>query len=377
MPRSSKKDAIIDIVVGARPNFIKALPLLKEFEKRRGQYSGMSYRLIHTGQHYDKLLSDVFFSQLKIPAPDIFLNAGSGTSGEQTAAVIVGYEKLLSSGKSDLCVVFGDVNSTISCALTARKCGVKVAHVEAGLRSGDWSMPEEINRVATDALSNYLFTTSDTASSNLLKSGFSNDSIFFVGNIMLDTLSMNLNKLVKPPFFNSLELKKEQYFVLTLHRPANVDVPEELERILLNVCRSVEDHKVIFPVHPRTRRALDRVRTMAKIEKQIILVDPQPYLEFNYLVSNAMAVLTDSGGVSEETTFLGVPCITLRTSTERPETVTLGTNRLVGNDLVALRNAVDDVINNRWRRGFVPPLWDGNTSSRIYAVIEKLIEPRC
>lgn len=360
----------VDVIAGARPNFMKIAPILKEMRDRQGAGSSLRWRLIHTGQHYDPRMSAAFFAQLGIPEPDVNLEVGSGTQAEQTAAIMVRYERLLMDDRSDACVVVGDVTSTMACAIVAQKLGVPVAHVEAGIRSGDWTMPEEINRLATDAITNWFFTTSEVANENLRRSGVGADRIFFVGNTMIDTLLANVDRLQPPDFWDDLGLTPGNYFVMTLHRPANVDAPEAFGRLLAAVGEAVRGHKVIFPVHPRTAKV---IASLPGVPSHIRLVEPQPYLEFNYLVRHARAVITDSGGVTEETTVMGVPCITLRDSTERPETVSLGTNELIGTDPAALRPALDRLFDGQWKRGQIPPFWDGRTASRIVAELERLL----
>ncbi len=331
---------------------------------------GIIFRLIHTGQHYDNRMSSSFFYQLHIPHPDINLEVGSGSQAKQTAAIMTRYEKLLLESPSDLCVVVGDVTSTMACAITAQKLGIPVAHVEAGIRSGDWSMPEEINRLVTDSITNWFFTTSEVANENLRQSGISNDRIFFVGNTMIDTLLANIHRLRKPDFYGELDLAAGHYFVVTLHRPANVDKGDSFDKLLQAIGEATRGMPVIFPVHPRTAKTL---RELGEVPSNIHLVEPQPYLEFNYLVKNAKAVITDSGGITEETTVLGIPCLTLRNNTERPETVTMGTNELIGTDPAALKPALDRLFAGQWKKGTIPPLWDGKTGERIVQHLVRLL----
>jgi UDP-N-acetylglucosamine 2-epimerase (non-hydrolysing) len=361
---------LIDVIAGARPNFMKIAAILRAFDKRIAEGSPLRYRLVHTGQHYDPRMSDDFFEQLGIPKPNVNLEVGSGTQAEQTAQIMIRYEKLLLEAPSDLCLVVGDVTSTMACAITAQKLHIKVAHVEAGIRSNDWTMPEEINRLVTDAITNWFFTTSEFANENLRKSGISEDRIFFVGNTMIDTLLANLHRLQKPAFWDSHELVAGEYFVVTLHRPANVDKGDNFSRLLEAICEGARGHKVVFPVHPRTAKTLKDIGDMPR---NLVLVEPQPYLEFNYLVKNAKAVITDSGGVTEETTVMGVPCMTLRDSTERPETVTMGTNQLLGTYPSALAPAFNTLFEGMWKKGSIPELWDGLAGDRIAALIEGLM----
>jgi UDP-N-acetylglucosamine 2-epimerase (non-hydrolysing) len=361
---------LIDIIAGARPNFMKIAPIIRAIEARQSQSGPLKYRLVHTGQHYDARMSGDFFAQLGIPQPHVNLEVGSGTQAEQTAAIMVGYEKLLLQEKSNLCLVVGDVTSAMACAIAAQKLCVPVAHVEAGIRSDDWTMPEEINRMVTDSITNYFFTTSEVANDNLRRAGVSNDRIFFVGNTMIDTLLANQSRFAKPEVFDSLKLKPREYFVVTLHRPANVDKVDLLSRLLSAISSGARNMSVVFPVHPRTAKTL---RELDEVPQNIHMVDPQPYLEFNYLVQHAKAVITDSGGVTEETTVMSVPCMTLRNSTERPETVTVGTNELLGIDPAALAPAFEKLFAGQWKQGRIPPLWDGKTGERIVAALEQLL----
>ncbi|MDB4915346.1 MAG: UDP-N-acetylglucosamine 2-epimerase [Gemmatimonadetes bacterium] len=358
---------LIDIIAGARPNFMKIAPIIRAIE---ASGSALRFRLVHTGQHYDARMSGEFFTQLGIPAPDVNLDVGSGTQAEQTAGIMVGYEKLLREQRSDVCLVVGDVTSTMACAIVAQKMEVKVAHVEGGIRSGDWTMPEEINRLVTDSITNYFFTTSDVANENLTRSGVSDDRIFFVGNTMIDTLLANMDRLTPPPFWGELGLASGEYFVATLHRPANVDGIGRLQPLLRAIAEGCRNMPVVFPVHPRTAKTL---REMPGLPPSIKLVEPQPYLEFNYLVKNAKAVITDSGGITEETTVMGIPCLTLRNSTERPETVTLGTNMLIGTDPSALGPALDVLFAGNWKVGTIPQFWDGRTGERIVQQLQVLL----
>tara|TARA_B100000963_G_scaffold143536_1_gene125042 strand:+ start:1634 stop:2734 length:1101 start_codon:yes stop_codon:yes gene_type:complete len=356
----------LDLIVGARPNFIKISPIIDALHNSRL----LSYRLVHTGQHYDTEMSKTFFDQLGIPEPDVNLNCGSGTQAEQCASIMVNYEKLLLNEMCDLCLVVGDVNSTMACTITARKLGVSVAHVEGGIRSMDWTMPEEINRVVTDSISNYFFTTSDTANRNLLDSGIEKDNIFFVGNTMIDSLLKNKPRFIKPVIWKKEDLENKGYIVMTLHRPSNVDNAEKLKVLIDEITNECGECKVIFPVHPRTRITLDKIESLPS---NMIFVDSMPYLEFNYLVQHALGVITDSGGITEETTVLGVPCITLRNSTERPETVTFGTNVLVGDDKDDLIHNLRVLLSGSWKESSIPPLWDGASGKRIVECLQNIM----
>jgi len=361
---------LVDIIAGARPNFMKIAPILHAIQARKAAGSRLRYRLVHTGQHYDARMSGDFFAQLGIPEPDVNLEVGSGTQAEQTAGIMTKYERLLLDARSDLCLVVGDVTSTMACAIAAQKLRVPVAHVEAGIRSGDWGMPEEINRLVTDAITNYFFTTSEVANRNLRQSGVRDDAVFFVGNTMIDTLLANLERLRPPPFWENAKLQSGGYFVMTLHRPANVDDAQGFARLIEAVGRATRGLPVVFPVHPRTAKTL---AALPNRPAAVLTVEPQPYLEFNYLVRHAKGVITDSGGVTEETTVLGIPCVTLRDTTERPETVTVGTNELIGTDPAALAPALARLFDGQWKKGRVPELWDGRTGERIAAILEKLL----
>lgn len=370
---NSPKTALVDIVAGARPNFMKIAPILRAIQARRADpaiNSGLRYRLVHTGQHYDARMSGDFFTQLGIPEPDVNLEVGSGTQAEQTASIMTRYEKLLLDARSDLCLVVGDVTSTMACAIAAQKLRVPVAHVEAGIRSGDWTMPEEINRLVTDSITNWFFTTSEVANQNLRRAGAREEQLFFVGNTMIDTLLANLERLRPPAFWQEAKLAPGGYFVMTLHRPANVDDPARFARLIEAVGRATRGLPVVFPVHPRTAKTL---ANLPQRPASLLTVEPQPYLEFNHLVRHAKGVITDSGGVTEETTVLGVPCVTLRDTTERPETVTVGTNELIGTDPAALEPALAKLFAGQWKKGAIPELWDGRTGPRIAAALERVL----
>lgn len=370
---------LLDLIVGARPNFMKIAPLIRAIrtynEKKpavTGDFSPVSYRLVHTGQHYDSNMSGSFFEELGIPEPDVNLNVGSGTQAEQTAGIMLGYEKQLTAGKPALCIVVGDVTSTMACAITAKKMLVPVAHIEGGIRSGDMTMPEEINRIVTDSITDYFFTTSETAHENLRRSGVTEERIFFVGNTMIDTLLDSRPRFSKPALWDQLRLREKNFIVLTLHRPNNVDDPDNLKHLLDEISETSGGIPLIFPVHPRTRKIL--TNNGIKISPALHLADPMGYLEFNYLVERALAVITDSGGITEETTVMGVPCMTLRNSTERPETVTMGTNELLGTNPDAIAPAMRRLLAGDWKKGTVPPLWDGHTSERIVEILNNLFD---
>lgn len=357
---------MIDLIAGARPNFMKIAPIIDALENCKSNVNCIAYRLIHTGQHYDANMSESFFKQLGIPEPDINIRAGGGSQAEQTGAIMIGYEKALIDKKSDICLVVGDVTSTMACSIVARKMGVNVAHVEAGIRSGDWSMPEEINRIVTDSLTNLFFTTSIAANENLLKCGVKESTIYFVGNTMIDTLLKNMNYFQKPHIWDLIGLKEHNYIVLTLHRPSNVDEENTLKAMLGTIIKNSRGIPLVFPVHPRTARILSRLGIEAK---NLYTTEPMSYLEFNYLVQRAKAVLTDSGGITEETTVMGVPCMTLRDNTERPETITIGTNELLGTDTKNIYPAMEKLFEGKWKTGSIPDKWDGKASQRIVDVL--------
>ena len=359
---------LIDIIAGARPNFMKIAPIIEALDTDAA--SELEYRLIHTGQHYDKTMSQSFFEQLGIPEPAVNFGVGGGSEAEQTAGIMIAYERLLIEKVSDLCLVVGDVTSTMACAITAKKMGVRVAHVEAGIRSGDMRMPEEINRMATDILSDYFFTTSKTANTELRRCGIAEDRIFFVGNTMIDTLLKYREQFQPPPCWENIGLQEGRYLVLTLHRPENVDEEDRLTATLKAIADAARGVLVVFPVHPRTARALEKVRVGFE---NLRFVNPLPYLEFNFLVSRALAVITDSGGITEETTVMGIPCMTLRDSTERPETVTLGTNELVGSEPSSIAPALDRLLAGGWEKGEIPEKWDGKAGRRIIAALSRCL----
>ena len=359
----------IDLIAGARPNFMKIAPIIDAIHKAQKGGDKISYRLIHTGQHYDKNMSDSFFEQLGIPQPDFNLGAGGGSQAEQTASIMVGYEKLLMSEKSDLCLVVGDVTSTMACSIVAQKFHVPVAHVEAGIRSNDWTMPEEINRLVTDSITNYFFTTTLEAGTNLIESGVNQNKIFWVGNTMIDTLLKHRTRFQKPAIWDELKLSKNEYIVITLHRPGNVDKEGKLKLLIDEIIKHSKNIPLIFPVHPRTAKIL---QTLGIKHNRLHTIEPLGYLEFNYLVENAKVVITDSGGITEETTVMGIPCMTLRDNTERPETVTIGTNELIGTDPRGIKPAMETLFAGNWKKGTIPELWDGKTAERIVSVLLKL-----
>jgi len=351
-------------VVGARPNFMKAAPVLRALSS----YSEVRQTLIHTGQHYDAAMSEIFFRQLEMPAPDCNLGVGSGTHAQQTAAVMQAFEPVLLDHKPDLVLVYGDVNSTVAAALVCSKLRVRVGHVEAGLRSGDRTMPEEVNRLVTDQLSDLLFTPSEDGNENLAREGIDSSKIHLVGNVMIDTLVRLLPEAEKslPPGI------RPPYALVTLHRPSNVDDQNWLRQLLAVLSELSARLKIIFPVHPRTRQRLESLGDGATgaANSQLSLLNPLPYLEFLALQRHAAFVITDSGGIQEETTFLGVPCLTVRENTERPITLSLGTNRLVGRDLKRLQSFAEEILRvSVSSKPNVVPLWDGHAAGRIAQII--------
>jgi UDP-N-acetylglucosamine 2-epimerase (non-hydrolysing) len=356
----------ITLVAGTRPNFVKISPIIKALQLAKQNGDAIDFRLIHTGQHYDRAMSESFFEDLEIPEPDSNLGVGSGSQAEQTAAIMIGFERELNNFPTDLVLVVGDVTSTMACAIVAKKMNVKLAHVEGGIRSLDNSMPEEINRKVTDSITDLFFTTSSFANDNLKKEGIEKSRIHFVGNVMIDTLLSQVEKLRRPQIFDLHNLDHRKYLVLTLHRPANVDDPENLRNILSTIQENSKNCPIIFPVHPRTKKVMIENNIVIN---NLVIIDPLGYSEFNYLVKHAFGVITDSGGITEETTVLGIPCLTLRDNTERPETCIVGTNKLIGTDPKKLTPALDDLFSGNWQKGGIPALWDGKSAERIVAVI--------
>lgn len=350
-------------VVGARPNFMKIAPLVHELQRRT-----ISQFLLHTGQHYDTNMSHVFFEELGLPKPDIYLGVGSDTHARQTARIMVEFEQVCQKERPDLVIVVGDVNSTLAVTLVAAKLGIPIAHVEAGLRSFDRSMPEELNRVVTDQLSELLFTTEEDANQHLRQEGIAEERIHFVGNCMIDTLVKHVDVAVKRGPWQSFSLEPNNYALLTLHRPSNVDDPKTL-KLLLNVVNEIAERiPILFSVHPRTRNRMTQLGI--SLSPHLLLHEPLPYLSFLGLMAKARFVMTDSGGIQEETTALAIPCLTLRWNTERPITVKYGTNRLVGTDPEKIRQSAEAILTGKWSSGNRPPLWDGQAAPRIVDVIE-------
>ena len=389
----------ITLIAGARPNFMKIAPLIHAIKSAEAIGKDIHYSLVHTGQHYDKNMSDTFFEELNIPMPDANLGCGGGTQAEQTANIMVAFEKHLLAHPTDLVLVVGDVTSTMACSIVAKKLNTKVCHVEAGIRSWDLTMPEEINRMVTDSLADYMFTTSEIANKNLLMSGATlvnspspianyqlpalqeeqyafqriSQRVWYVGNVMIDTLLANRNRFRRPAVFDELQLTEGQYIMMTMHRPANVDEEVHLKTLMEQIITNVHGLPIIFPIHPRTAKIFYNLwgdeATLRQLFPNLHIVEPMGYLEFNYMVERAKAVVTDSGGITEETTVMGVPCITLRDNTERPETCTVGTNELIGTNPAAVKPALDLLFSGQWKKGAIPALWDGHTAERIVDIL--------
>lgn len=356
----------IHFIAGARPNFMKIAPLIHELKNY-----DIPFKLIHTGQHYDYNMSKIFFDELGIPKPEYFLNAGSGSHAVQTAKIMIEFEKIITQDRPRLIVVVGDVNSTIACALVAKKLFIDVAHVEAGLRSYDRKMPEEINRVLTDQISDLLFTTEASAEINLRKEGIDQSKIYFVGNVMIDTLIMNIGKATKLDTHTKFKLKPKSYALITIHRPSNVDKKEDLKKIV-DVLKYIQNRiTIFFPIHPRTQKNLIKYNLMEQLDSErIILTEPVGYLEFLNLMINTRFILTDSGGIQEEASYLKTPILTMRENTERPITVEKGTNTIVGNDIEKIKLCVDEIIGNTYKKGQDIENWDGKAAHRILAIIK-------
>lgn len=355
------------LVVGARPNFMKIAPILSELNRYPEEFQPL---LVHTGQHYDAKMSDVFFDDLGLPAPDVFLGVGSGSHAVQTAQTMIAFEKVLLEHRPDWVVVVGDVNSTIACALDAVKLGIRVAHIEAGLRSRDRSMPEEINRILTDSISDLLFTPSRDGDANLLAEGITPKKIHFVGNVMIDSLRRFEHYASQTNALEAIGIRVAEYGLITLHRPSNVDNPQQLASILNALERIQKRLRLIFPVHPRTRKMMTDFGLMERVEHMhnLMLIEPVGYKDFLQLERNSLMVLTDSGGIQEETTVFGVPCLTLRESTERPVTIEKGTNILVGLDEETIAREAFRIVDRCGKKGQIPEGWDGQSAERIVQV---------
>ena len=389
----------ITLIAGARPNFMKIASLVHAIKAAENAGKDIHYSLVHTGQHYDKNMSDTFFEELNIPMPDANLGCGGGTQAEQTANIMVAFEKYLMENPTDLVLVVGDVTSTMACSIVAKKLNTKVCHVEAGIRSWDLTMPEEINRMVTDSLADYMFTTSEIANKNLVMAGATlvnsplpiansplptlqeekyafqriSQRVWYVGNVMIDTLLANRSRFRRPEVFDALQLTEGQYIMMTMHRPANVDEEAHLKALMEQIITNVQGLPIIFPIHPRTAKIFYNLwgneDTLRQFFPNLHIVEPMGYLEFNYMVERAKAVVTDSGGITEETTVMGVPCITLRDNTERPETCTVGTNELIGTNPEAVKPALDILFAGEWKKGAIPALWDGHTAERIVDIL--------
>jgi len=359
-------------VVGARPNFMKIAPVHRAFQKH---IEKVQHLICHTGQHYDENMSKVFFDHLELPKPDFYLGVGSGSHAEQTARIMIEFEKILLEEKPDMILVVGDVNSTIACTLTAAKLHIKTVHVEAGLRSFDREMPEEINRLLTDSIADYLFVTEQSGLDHLKTEGVPDNKVFFVGNVMIDSLVHFSEKADNSTILKDYDLNPGSYVLVTLHRPSNVDSKGQLTKLMNLLNTIAAQRKVLFPIHPRTRKQIEEFNLSADMNQNLIFTDPIGYIDFQALTKNAELLLTDSGGIQEETTYTGVQCITLRTSTERPSTVDIGTNQLLGHDLEAAQKAALDVLAGNKKEGRIPELWDGKAAERIARIlVEKLYE---
>lgn len=355
-------------VVGARPNFMKVAPLHREF---LNYYKSVEHLICHTGQHYDYEMSKVFFNDLGLPEPDFYLGAGSGSHGEQTGKIMIEFEKVCFESKPDVVIVVGDVNSTIAATLVACKLGIKTTHIEAGLRSFDRTMPEEINRIATDSICDFLFVTEESGRKNLLKEGHPEEQIFFVGNTMIDSLVSILPKINESSIISILDLREKDFALMTLHRPSNVDNKEQLLKILEVIEFICDNLTLILPLHPRTKKNIDTFGFKSRLERieSLVITEPLGYIDFVKLMKHSKFVITDSGGIQEETTFLGIPCITMRTTTERPITCEIGTNLLVHPEKENLVKAVEHVLLEKDKKYQIPPFWDGKAASRIVNIL--------
>lgn len=358
------------IVVGTRPNFIK----VTRFKQLAAEYQNIEIKIIHTGQHYDTKMADVFFDQFNL-VPDFFLNIHGGTVNTQMAEIMLGLEKVSNDYKPDLIMVVGDVNSTLAAALTANKLGVKIAHLESGLRSADRTMPEEINRILTDEITDYFFVTEQSGWDNLVKEGKSQEQLFFVGNTMIDTMIAFESKILSNDVLTRYQLEKDKFILMTIHRPATVDYKDELIKLIELIEVINKTYKIIFPIHPRTINNLKKFNLYERINhiSNLILLEPLDYFSFQKLVASCKFIITDSGGIQEESTFRLKPCITLRPNTERPSTVTVGSNILLPFDNHLIMKTIEEINNGEYKKGTIPPLWDGKSTERILAVLDKLL----
>jgi len=360
----------ITLIVGARPNFMKAAPLLRALKTLPDIFRPT---LIHTGQHYDPKMSELFFNELGMDKPNIFLGVGSGSHAEQTAKIMIELEKSFSQDRPDLVVVFGDVNSTMAAALVAAKMSIRIAHVEAGLRSFDKAMPEEINRIVTDRLSDYLFVTEESGIRNLKAEGVPSEKIFFTGNIMIDSLTASLEACKRSTILDDLSLIPGKYVCMTLHRPSNVDNEKILREIMTMIISIADRVPVVFPAHPRTKKKMTQLGMLDSVsDGRLKIIEPLGYLDFLALQSSSFFVLTDSGGIQEETTYLRIPCITMRENTERPVTVDVGSNILTGPHPAKVLEAVQLILDGKAKRGRIPDLWDGKTAERIVTILRTI-----
>jgi len=358
-------------VVGARPNFMKVAPVHKAFQLYQDK---INHLICHTGQHYDAKMSKIFFEDLRLPEPDFYLGVGSGTHAEQTGKVMIEFEKILLKEKPDLVLVVGDVNSTIACSLTAAKLHIKSVHVEAGLRSFDREMPEEVNRVLTDSISDLLFVTEKSGVTNLKNEGIPDEKIFFVGNVMIDNLIHHLKQTDQLPTLSDFNVEPGNFVLVTMHRPSNVDSDSQLREIVHMLNSIAGKRKIIFPIHPRTRKSLESKMLTDSLNDNVILTEPIGYLDFLCLLRNAELIITDSGGIQEESTYLEVQCVTTRKTTERPVTVEIGTNHLVGDDFEKAEQLAIEILNGNKKSGHIPELWDGKASNRIVDIVaDKLL----
>ncbi len=360
-------------VVGTRPNFIKIAPIIRALEPYKSQFT---HRLCHTGQHFDEKMSTIFFDELEMPKPDFYLGINQGSHAVQTAGIMVEFEKVLMNEKPDLVIVPGDVNSTMACSLAAAKLSVKIAHVESGLRSFDRDMPEEVNRIITDVLSDYLFVTEESGLTNLKNEGVKQEKIFFTGNTMIDSLVYFQEKINCSSALESLKLEEGNYILVTFHRPSNVDNDAGLTEIISFLNELAMFKKVVFPIHPRTKSNLQKLPVANNLNPNLVLLNPLGYFDFLKLVKNAIVVITDSGGIQEETTFLGVPCVTVRNNTERPSTVDVGTNILTGTNLAIVTSTVHNIMQGDKKAGRLPEKWDGHAAERIVSVLSNNIGSR-
>lgn len=360
-------------IVGARPNFMKIAPLHRAFQ----QHSKIESKIVHTGQHYDERMSDIFFNQLELPKPDYYLGIGGGTHTQATAKIMLAFEEVVNQEKPDLILVVGDVNSTVACTLVATKMRIPLAHVEAGLRSGDRGMPEEINRVLTDSVSDFLFVTEQSGMINLAKEGVPDEKVFFVGNVMIDSLIYYREKASQLDLLDKLGISSKGYILSTMHRPSNVDNAESLKDILQILRNATANQPVVLPLHPRTLNNMKKFGLYDDLESisDLILLEPQGYLQFLHLMDNASMLITDSGGIQEETTYLQVPCLTFRSSTERPVTTELGTNQLLADlNPDTVKEKMLEILNGHTRKGIIPPLWDGLAAKRIASILKTHFE---